>query len=55
MPQKGCNFPFALWRIPPAAFNDGDAREDTLFSAEHGIGFRYFDEAGKNPLYHNMP
>ena len=45
--SKGLQFPVCIVADTTAAFNDGDAREDTLFSAEHGIGFRYFDEAAK--------
>ena len=45
--SKGLQFPVCIVADTTAAFNDGDAREDALFSAEHGIGFRYFDEAAK--------
>lgn len=45
--SKGLQFPVCIISGLSFDFNDNEARENTLYSVDFGIGFKYFDEIDK--------
>lgn len=45
--SKGLQFPVCIVAGTAAGFNNSEARENTLYSTDFGIGFKYFDEYEK--------
>ena len=43
--SKGLQFPVCIIAETAKSFNDNDSRNSALYSADYGIGFKYFDEA----------
>ncbi len=42
--SKGLQFPVCIIAETAKSFNDNDSRNSALYSADYGIGFKYFDE-----------
>ena len=45
--SKGLQFPVCILADINSDFNDSESRENTLYSTECGIGFKYYDEEDK--------
>lgn len=45
--SKGLQFPVCIIAETAKSFNDNDSRNSALYSADYGIGFKYFDENEK--------
>ncbi len=45
--SKGLQFPVCIIAGLSSDFNDNEARDNTLYSTDFGIGFKYFDETDK--------
>lgn len=45
--SKGLQFPVCIIAGTANSFNDNDSRNSALYSADYGIGFKYYDEAEK--------
>lgn len=43
--SKGLQFPVCIIAGTANSFNDNESRDSAIYSADYGIGFRYFDEA----------
>lgn len=45
--SKGLQFPVCILASLSSDFNDSEARDNTIFTTESGIGFKYYDETEK--------